>query len=149
MSTLSRAIAGGAGMGALSGGAIGVALSAVLLFDSGGTDAIAAFIIYGAIGGMVGLVVGILAGAVLGLIVGMAMNLLLGPASQVPRRPEQIPMARALGAAIGLVPLIAIPRLGEWWPLAAVISLIAMVAIAMRVPKIVGITSLSDRSPNP
>ncbi|MGH8958528.1 MAG: hypothetical protein ACRDVK_07610, partial [Acidimicrobiia bacterium] len=113
---MSRAIASGSGMGALSGGTIGIALAAFLLLDSSGVEAIAAFVIYGTIGAMIGSVAGALAGAVLGLIVGLALNLLLGPADQVPRRPEQLPLARAVGAVIGLLPLLALPQIDEWWP---------------------------------
>lgn len=147
MSTVSRAIAAGAGMGALAGGAVGIAVAAFLLLDAVGIEVIAAFIIYGTIGAMLGVVAGAVIGAALGLLVGLALNLLMGPALLVPRRPEQLPLARLVGSAIGLLPLLAIPRLEEWWPIAVIVSLLAMVAIAKRVPKIVGITSL--RSPNP
>ena len=134
-------------MGALSGGVIGIALAAVLLLDAEGIEVITAFIIYGTIGAMLGVVAGAVIGAALGLLVGLALNLLMGPASVVPRRPEQLPLARLLGSAFGLLPLLAIPRLEEWWPIAVIVSLLATVAIAKRVPKIIGITSL--RSPNP
>lgn len=122
-------------------------VAAFLLFDSVGIEVMAAFIIYGTIGAMLGVVAGAVIGAALGLLVGLALNLLMGPALLVPRRPEQLPLARLVGSAIGLLPLLAIPRLEEWWPIAVIVSLLAMVAIAKRVPKIVGITSL--RSPNP
>ncbi len=147
MSTVSRAIAAGSGMGALAGGAVGIVVAAFLLLDSVGIEVMAAFIIYGTIGAMLGVVAGAVIGAALGLLVGLALNLLMGPALLVPRRPEQLPLARLVGSAIGLLPLLAIPRLEEWWPIAVIVSLLAMVAIAKRVPKIVGITSL--RSPNP
>ncbi len=147
MSTVSRAIAAGSGMGALAGGAVGIVVAAFLLLDSVGIEVMAAFIIYGTIGAMLGVVAGAVIGAALGLMVGLALNLLMGPALLVPRRPEQLPLARLVGSAIGLLPLLAIPRLEEWWPIAVIVSLLAMVAIAKRVPKIVGITSL--RSPNP
>lgn len=147
MSTVSRAIAAGSGMGALAGGTVGMVVAAFLLFDSVGIEVMAAFIIYGTIGAMLGVVAGAVIGAALGLLVGLALNLLMGPALLVPRRPEQLPLARLVGSAIGLLPLLAIPRLEEWWPIAVIASLLAMVAIARRVPKIVGITSL--RSPNP
>ncbi len=147
MSTVSRAIAAGSGMGALAGGAVGIVVAAFLLLDSVGIEVMAAFIIYGTIGAMLGVVAGTVIGAALGLLVGLALNLLMGPALLVPRRPEQLPLARLVGSAIGLLPLLAIPRLEEWWPIAVIVSLLAMVAIAKRVPKIVGITSL--RSPNP
>ncbi|HEX5723397.1 MAG TPA: hypothetical protein VFZ06_11695 [Acidimicrobiia bacterium] len=147
MSTVSRAIAAGSGMGALAGGTVGMVVAAFLLFDSVGIEVMAAFIIYGTIGAMLGVVAGAVIGAALGLLVGLALNLLMGPALLVPRRPEQLPLARLVGSAIGLLPLLAIPRLEEWWPIAVIVSLLAMVAIAKRVPKIVGITSL--RSPNP
>ena len=147
MSTVSRAIAVGSGMGALAGGAVGIVVAAFLLLDSVGIEVMAAFIIYGTIGAMLGVVAGAVIGAALGLLVGLALNLLMGPALLVPRRPEQLPLARLVGSAIGLLPLLAIPRLEEWWPIAVIVSLLAMVAIAKRVPKIVGITSL--RSPNP
>lgn len=147
MSTVSRAIAAGSGMGALAGGAVGIVVAAFLLLDSVGIEVMAAFIIYGTIGAMLGVVAGAVIGAALGLLVGLALNLLMGPALLVPRRPEQLPLARLVGSAIGLLPLLAIPRLEEWWPIAVVVSLLAMVAIAKRVPKIVGITSL--RSPSP
>ncbi len=147
MSTVSRAIAAGSGMGALAGGTVGMVVAAFLLFDSVGIEVMAAFIIYGTIGAMLGVVAGAVIGAALGLLVGLALNLLMGPALLVPRRPEQLPLARLVGSAIGLLPLLAIPRLEEWWPIAVIVSLLAMVAIAKRVPKIVGITRL--RSPNP
>ena len=147
MSTVSRAIAAGSGMGALAGGTVGMVVAAFLLLDSVGIEVMAAFIIYGTIGAMLGVVAGAVIGAALGLLVGLALNLLMGPALLVPRRPEQLPLARLVGSAIGLLPLLAIPRLEEWWPIAVIVSLLAMVAIAKRVPKIVGITSL--RSPNP
>lgn len=147
MSTVSRAIAAGSGMGALAGGTVGMVVAAFLLFDSVGIEVMAAFIIYGTIGAMLGVVAGAVIGAAFGLLVGLALNLLMGPALLVPRRPEQLPLARLVGSAIGLLPLLAIPRLEEWWPIAVIVSLLAMVAIAKRVPKIVGITSL--RSPNP
>lgn len=147
MSTVSRAIAAGSGMGALAGGTVGMVVAAFLLFDAVGIEVMAAFIIYGTIGAMLGVVAGAVIGAALGLLVGLALNLLMGPALLVPRRPEQLPLARLVGSAIGLLPLLAIPRLEEWWPIAVIVSLLAMVAIAKRVPKIVGITSL--RSPNP
>ena len=147
MSTVSRAIAAGSGMGALAGGAVGIVVAAFLLLDSVGIEVMAAFIIYGTIGAMLGVVAGAVIGAALGLLVGLALNLLMGPALLVPRRPEQLPLARLVGSAIGLLPLLAIPRLEEWWPIAVIVSLLAMVAIAKRGPKIVGITSL--RSPNP
>ena len=147
MSTVSRAIAAGSGMGALAGGAVGIVVAAFLLLDSVGIEVMAAFIIYGTIGAMLGVVAGAVIGAAFGLLVGLALNLLMGPALLVPRRPEQLPLARLVGSAIGLLPLLAIPRLEEWWPIAVIASLLAMVAIAKRVPKIVGITSL--RSPNP
>ena len=136
-------------MGALSGGVIGIVLAAVLLIDAQGIELITAFIIYGTIGAMLGVVAGAVVGAILGLLVGLALNLLLGPASQVPRRPEQLPLARWVGCAIGLLPLVAIPQIDEWWPVAIGVSLLAVVAIAKRVPKIAGITSLSGRSPKP
>lgn len=147
MATTSRAIAAGAGMGALSGGAIGIAIAAFLMLDADGIEVITAFLIYGTIGAMLGVVAGAVIGAALGLVVGLVLNLLMGPASLVPRRPEQLPLARLVGSAIGLLPLLAVPQLEEWWPVAVIVSLLAMVAITKRVPKIVGITSL--RSPNP
>ena len=147
MSTVSRAIAAGSGMGALAGGTVGMVVAAFLLLDAVGIEVMAAFIIYGTIGAMLGVVAGAVIGAAFGLLVGLALNLLMGPALLVPRRPEQLPLARLVGSAIGLLPLLAIPRLEEWWPIAVIVSLLAMVAIAKRVPKIVGITSL--RSPNP
>lgn len=147
MSTVSRAIAAGAGMGALAGGAVGIAVAAFLLLDAVGIEVIAAFIIYGTIGAMLGVVAGAVIGAALGLLVGLALNLLMGPALLVPRRPEQLPLARLVGSAIGLLPLLAIPRLEEWWPIAVIVSLLAMVAIAKRVPKIVDITSLRSLNP--
>ena len=101
----------------------------------------------GTIGAMLGVVAGAVIGAVLGLMVGLALNLLLGPASVVPRRPEQLPLARLVGSTIGLLPLLALPRLEEWWPVVVIVSLLAMVAIAKRVPKIVGITSLKSQNP--
>lgn len=147
MSTVSRAIAAGAGMGALAGGAVGIAVAAFLLLDAVGIEVIAAFIIYGTIGAMLGVVAGAVIGAALGLLVGLALNLLMGPALLVPRRPEQLLLARLVGSAIGLLPLLAIPRLEEWWPIAVIVSLLAMVAIAKRVPKIVDITSLRSLNP--
>ena len=147
MATTSRAMAAGTGMGALTGGVIGIAVAAFLLIDADGIELITAFIIYGTIGAMLGVVAGAVIGAALGLLVGLALNLLMGPASLVPRRPEQLPLARLVGSSIGLLPLLAVPRLAEWWPVAVTVALLAMVAIAKRVPKIVGITSL--RSPNP
>ncbi|HKZ19123.1 MAG TPA: hypothetical protein VJQ57_03335 [Acidimicrobiia bacterium] len=147
MATTGRAIAGGAGIGALIGGATGLAMAAFLLRDAAGIEVLAALIIYGTIGAMLGVVAGAVIGAVLGLLVGFAVNLLLGPASVVPRRPEQLPLARLVGSTIGLLPLLALPRLEEWWPVAVMVSLLAMVAIAKRVPKIVGITSLRPQNP--
>lgn len=147
MSTVSRAIAAGSGMGALAGGTVGMVVAAFLLFDSVGIEVMAAFIIYGTIGAMLGVVAGAVIGAALGLLVGLALNLLMGPALLVPRRPEQLPLARLVGSAIGLLPLLAIPRLEEWWPIAVIVSLLAMVAIAKRVPKIVDITSLRSLNP--
>jgi hypothetical protein len=147
MSTVSRAIAVGSGMGALAGGAVGIVVAAFLLLDSVGIEVMAAFIIYGTIGAMLGVVAGAVIGAALGLMVGLALNLLMGPALLVPRRPEQLPLARLVGSAIGLLPLLAIPRLEEWWPIAVIVSLLAMVAIAKRVPKIVDITSLRSLNP--
>ena len=122
-------------------------VAAFLLFDSVGIEVMAAFIIYGTIGAMLGVVAGAVIGAALGLLVGLALNLLMGPALLVPRRPEQLPLARLVGSAIGLLPLLAIPRLEEWWPIAVIVSLLAMVAIAKRVPKIVDITSLRSLNP--
>ena len=147
MATTGRAITGGAGIGALIGGATGLAVAAILLLDAAGIEVLAALIIYGTIGAMLGVVAGAVIGAVLGLLVGFAVNLLLGPASVVPRRPEQLPLARLVGSTIGLLPLLALPRLEEWWPVAVMVSLLAMVAIAKRVPKIVGITSLKSQNP--
>lgn len=147
MATTGRAIAGGAGIGALIGGATGLAVAAFLLLDAAGIEVLAALIIYGTIGAMLGVVAGAVIGAVLGLLVGFALNLLLGPASVVPRRPEQLPLARLVGSTIGLLPLLALPRLEEWWPVAVIVSLVAMVVIAKRVPKIVGITSLKSQNP--
>jgi hypothetical protein len=134
-------------MGSLVGGATGLAVAAFLLLDAAGIEVLAALIIYGTIGAMLGVVAGAVIGAVLGLLVGLALNLLLGPASVVPRRPEQLRLARLVGSTIGLLPLLALSRLEEWWPVAVIVSLLAMVAIAKRVPKIVGITSLKSQNP--
>ncbi|MGH8924571.1 MAG: hypothetical protein ACRDWA_08070 [Acidimicrobiia bacterium] len=148
MSTVSRALAAGTGMGAVTGAAIGVVIASIQLLDLEGIELVQALVIYGAIGAILGMVAGTASGGALGLLVGLALNLLLGPASQVPRRTEQLPMARAVGSTIGLLPLIALPLIDEWWPAAIIVSLIAIVVIAKRVPKIAGITSLSTRSPN-
>ncbi|HEY7582260.1 MAG TPA: hypothetical protein VIB78_01395 [Acidimicrobiia bacterium] len=147
MATTSRAVAAGTGMGALTGGVIGIAVAAFLLIDANGIEVITALIIYGTIGAMLGVVAGAMIGAALGLLVGLVLNALMGPADLVPRRPEQLPLARMVSSTIGLLPLLAIPRLAEWWPVAAIVSLLAMVAIAKRVPKIVGITSLRSQNP--
>lgn len=137
MLTVIRGFAYGVGYGAIGGGVVGV-IVAVVMAGQQATGGLG-LVVYGLV---LGAMAGLFSGLLMGILVGVVFRLLLGP-PEVPRRPEQIPVVRRVGAVIGSLPLLAIPLANEWWPIPIVVSVIAVTAIAGKASKIAGIGAAS------